>query len=192
MESVLQIFKNAYHTRSGPLLSTTLDPFAPASDPQRWLNFYNSAYASSVSQVIRSAFASRTNLEPRLSKSECNAWTEVYVAHWKTIGQILSAEREHQPRWNEVFEAWKEVANAMIRGYNSAGFEAWTVPCLYIVGRYLRVFAIKADETSKQSGYAGAGKVLQDDMISDTPVNEKLEEAARIINRIFTLCISDR
>ena len=192
MENVLQIFKHAYHIRSGPLLSTTLDPSTPPNDPQRWVNFYNSANGSSISQVLRSALLSRSNVESRLSKGGSNAWIEVYIAHWKAIGQIIAAEREHRPRWNEVFEAWKEVVNAMIRGYNNAGFEAWTVPCLYMVGRYLRVFAIKADETTKKSGSSSGGKVLQDDMVSDFAVNEKLEEAARVINRIFTLCISDR
>ena len=192
MENVLQIFKHAYHIKSGPLLSTTLDPSVPPSDPQQWVNFYKSANASSISQVLRSAFASRSYGEPRLSKSECNAWIEIYIAHWKAIGQILAAERAYQPRWNEVFEAWKEVANVVIRGYNAASFEAWTVPCLYVVGRYLRVFAIKADETTQKSGSTDAGKVLQDDMVSELSANEKLEEAARVINRIFTLCISDR
>ena len=35
---------------------------------------------------------------------------------------------------------------ALIRGYTNCGFEAWTVPCLYVAGKYMRIFAIKADE----------------------------------------------
>ena len=135
---------------------------------------------------------SRANVEPRLSKTEGNAWVDVYVFYWKAIGEILAAEKACHPQWNDVFEAWKEVANVLIRGYNNAGFEAWTVPCLYVVGRNLRIYAIKADEMSKKTGISSAFKNLQDDMVSDFTANEKLEDAARVINRIFTLCISDR
>ena len=191
MENVLQIFKHAHHIRSGPLLATTLDPVAPPQDPQRWLKFFKCTNSSSVSQNIRSSILSLTTPEPRPSKSENNAWIDVYVSYWKAVGEILAAENASRPQWHDVFEAWKEVANTLIRGYNSAGFEAWTVPCLYVVGRYLRIFAIKADEISK-TGLGGSTKTLQDDMMSDLTANEKLEDAARVINRIFTLCISDR
>ncbi len=38
------------------------------------------------------------------------------------------------------------MCSALIRGYNNQGFEAWTIPCLYVAeGKHLRIFAIKAD-----------------------------------------------
>jgi COP9 signalosome complex subunit 12 len=89
-----------------------------------------------------------------------------------------------------VYEAWKEMTNALIRGYSSGGFEAWTVPCLYVTGKYLRIFAIKADEETGSKVVFGEG--YQDDFNPEAGKNEKLEDAARVLNRIFQLCISDR
>lgn len=90
-----------------------------------------------------------------------------------------------------VFAAWKKLANALIRGYSgSAAIPAWTLPCLYTVGKYLRTFAIKADIEAASQGSASFG--FQDDVAADIEKNANLEEAARIINRMFTLCLSDR
>lgn len=59
------------------------------------------------------------------------------------------------------------------------------------------MFAIKADE--EQAAKVGTGAVkmetdgLGDDVTSGgLEKNERLEDAARVINRVFTLCISDR
>jgi hypothetical protein len=61
---------------------------------------------------------------------------------------------------------------------------------LYVVGKYLRVFAIKADvETGNDGEFAGE---YSDDFNPEGGKNEKLEDAARVLNRIFTLCLSDR
>lgn len=120
---------------------------------------------------------------------------DLYVTYWKAVGEILDAESmRNEANWPKVYEAWKEVANVLIRGYSSAGFQAWTVPCLYVIGQYLRIFAIRADasmKSSPQDGVFGAG-TFQDDIVGDYSKNERLEDAARMINRIFTLCISDR
>lgn len=88
--------------------------------------------------------------------------------------------------------------NLVIRGYSgSSGFQSWTLPVLYTAGKYLRVFAIKADE--EQAAKVGNGAVkMENDGIGDDVTsggfekNERLEDAARVINRVFTLCISDR
>ena len=89
-----------------------------------------------------------------------------------------------------MYEAWKEVANALIRGYTNCGFEAWSVPCLYVAGKYLRIFAIKADEGAATS--TGLVTSFQDDFNHEAEKNEKLEDAARQLNRIFQICLSDR
>lgn len=99
-----------------------------------------------------------------------------------------------QASWNNLYEAWKEVANVLIRGYSSGSFEAWTVPCLYVVGKYLRIFAIKADENTGSNGGNNGSEVngFQDDFNPEAGKNEKLEDAARVLNRMFTICVSDR
>lgn len=87
--------------------------------------------------------------------------------------------------------------NLVIRGYGSSGFQSWTLPVLYNAGKYLRIFAIKADD--EQAAKVGNGAVkIENDGIGDDVTsggfekNERLEDAARVINRVFTLCISDR
>lgn len=89
-----------------------------------------------------------------------------------------------------MYEAWKEMTNNLIRGYSSFGIEAWTVPCLYVAGKYMRVFAIKADEETGNGTRSMTS--FQDDFNPEAEKNEKLEDAARVLNRIFQLCLSDR
>lgn len=85
------------------------------------------------------------------------------------------------------------MTNALIRGYTNCGFEAWTVPCLYVAGKYLRIFAIKADEgASNANGTASVKNWQEDDLNPEAEKNEKLEDAARVLNKIFTTCLSDR
>lgn len=192
MDILFQDFEQAQRDGSGPLLSTTILPLAPPNDPNRLRTLFSSANSSSIQQVIRAGLLAHTNTEIRFSKAEGNAWVDVYVAFWRAIGELLAAEEDVKPQWGNVYEAWKEVTNALIKGYSSAGFEAWTVPCLYVAGRYLRIFAIKADESSRSKNAIGINTVMQDDIAGDWGRNEKLEDAARVINRIFNLCISDR
>lgn len=82
------------------------------------------------------------------------------------------------------------MTNALIRGYTNCGFEAWTVPCLYVAGKYMRIFAIKADESA--STVPNLVTNYGDDFNPDAEKNEKLEDAARVLNRIFNICLSDR
>jgi hypothetical protein len=194
MRTLFQEFKHAHRIRSGPLLASTITPVAPPGDPQRLQSFYYGFNSFNVSSELRNGLLT-PKAELRLPKAEGNAWLDLYVAYWKALGEITAGEgRSSEPMWPKVYEAWKEVANALIRGYTSAGFQAWTVPCLYVVGRYLRIFAMKADESLRGTGndvkFPEGG--FQDEVTGEFGKNEKLEDSARMINRIFTLCISDR
>lgn len=87
------------------------------------------------------------------------------------------------------------MCSLLIRGYNNHGFEAWTVPCLYVAGKHLRVFAIKADEernSSSNNSNENAGATFQDDFDPESEKHQQLEDCARQLNRIFNLCLSDR
>ena len=195
MDTLFREFRQAYFLASGPQLSATIIPLAPSRDPNRLRDFYNGSDLYSIVSDIRSGISARVSPDLRFSKAEGNAWTDLYVAYWKAIGEILDLESTHsKPNWLRVYEAWKEVANVLIRGYSSAGFQAWTIPCLYVAGQYLRVFAIKADESARGTGiYVEFGtEDFQDDVVGEFGRNERLEDAARVINRMFTLCISDR
>ncbi len=81
------------------------------------------------------------------------------------------------------------MTRLLIRGYTNCNFEAWTVPCLYVAGKYVRIFAIKADESMKNNGNALHNFQEAD---PDAGQNEKLEDAARQLNSIFNLCLNDR
>lgn len=195
MRALFHDFKHAHHIRSGPLLATTITPTAPASDPLRLQSLYHDINSFNISLALRNGLLT-PKADLRLSKAEGNAWVEVYVAYWKFLGEVIPAveSTDTQVNWPKTYEAWKEVANSLIRGYTSAGFQAWTVPCLYVAGRFLRFFAIRADESLRGSGDDGRFSTggFQDDVVGELGKNEKLEDSARMINRIFTLCISDR
>lgn len=83
----------------------------------------------------------------------------------------------------------------LIRGYNNHGFEAWTIPTLYMVGKYLRLFAIKSDaERSKQSEVlpTGTAALMQDDFDPEANKQAQLRDCEQHLKRIFTLCLNDR
>ncbi|KAI9785927.1 MAG: COP9 signalosome (CSN) subunit [Geoglossum umbratile] len=194
MDNVFADFREAHQIWSGPLLSTTLLPINPASDPNRLINFYRDSEESKIQADIRYHVNA-----VRLSSSESKAWVDVFIAFWKAIGELLPVDklaregRGTDADWTSVYEAWKELSNALIRGYTNGGFQAWTVPCLYVAGKHLRIFAIKADDQSaSKKGVNTFTSGFQEDVVGDQGKNEKLEDAARVINRIFTLCISDR
>lgn len=197
MDGIFTDFRQAQEQGSGNLLSTTLLPIAPPSDPARLRSFYRSTDKLNVEHDIRSQILYHHYPGYRLSKGEGNAWVDVYVAYWKFVGEYLVAEdalargQSKEAELGRVYTAYKDVANALIRGYSSGQFQAWTIPCLYVVGKYLRLFAIKADEQAgtKEEDYDSG---FQDDLVDDSGENEKLKDAARVINRVFTLCISDR
>ncbi|KAL8945612.1 MAG: hypothetical protein Q9222_007870, partial [Ikaeria aurantiellina] len=198
MDTIFQTFHRAQYSYSGPDLASTLSPIPPTYDPSLLLRFHRDANVFSVTGDIQRYIRIP---QSGLSKAETTAWTDIYTAYWKAIGEILRAETgHHRDDWAlKVYEAWKEVTNLLIRGYGSpTNLGAWTMPCLYTAGKYLRVFAIKADEEQAvKVGNGGTMKMemsegLGDDVMGGYEKNERLEDAARVINRMFTLCISDR
>lgn len=84
------------------------------------------------------------------------------------------------------------MTNALHRGYTNGGFKAWTVPCLYVAGKFLRIFAIKADEELESSSSSNFEGGFQEEENPEAGKNVKLEDAARTLNRLFQLCIADR
>lgn len=214
MDTIFAEFRDAQSQGSGSHLSSTLLPVAPNRDPSRLRSFYNSTVERTVEQDIRSRIVNPHYAGHRISKNEGKAWTEVYVFFWRFIGTLLSCQNRTDTSfssrtsqgvadWSKVYMAWRDVANALIKGYSSGQLQAWTIPCLYVAGRYLRIFSIRADD--EQVSLKAEGKVVdvhssemgggfQDDIMGGDELNrnEKLEDAARVINRIFTLCISDR
>jgi len=198
MDALWVDFATAQNTRDGYLLATTITPDPPKSDPARLYNFRRSSNEHSIQTDLR--YKLQYNPRLQLDKKEAGAWLDVYAAFYSFTGKLLTAEeaqnagKSRDADWNVVYESWRDVLNAVHRGYSNNVFEAWTIPCLYVVGKYLRTFAIKADEkaaSQRDSGLAFGG-IQEEDAFNVGSKNEKLEDAARQINRLFSLCLSDR
>jgi len=196
--SLFSDFAAAQNAANGYLLATTISPEPPRSDPARLYSFQRGTNAYSVQTDLR--YKLQYNTEMHLEKKEASTWLDVFVPYWSFVNKLLAAEeaqnasRSREADWSGVYEDWKAVVNALQRGYSSNVLEAWTLPCLYVAGKYLRIFAIKADEraaSQRDSGLA-IGFLAEEDAFDAGGKNEKLEDAARQINRIFSLCISDR
>lgn len=97
-----------------------------------------------------------------------------------------------QPSRAKVYEAWKDFTSVLTRGYRTSAFSAWTIPCLYVAGRYLRVFAINAGKERKEKPADEDAMTLQDDFDPEAEANQSLEDCARQLNAIFGLCLMDR
>lgn len=198
MDQIFADFGRAYNDFDGYLLASTISPEAPRDDPARLYNFLRSSNDHSIQTDLRYKLQYNPNLG--LHKKEATAWLEIFAAYYNFAGHLLSAEEaanaghEREADWVAVYSSWKDVVNALYKGYQASIFEVWTIPCLYKAGKYLRVFAIKADENSaaqRGNGVVFSG-IEEDDAFSADTKNEKLEDAARQINRIFSLCITDR
>lgn len=197
MEETFETFRGAVRVEDGYALASTIRPVAPPDNPELLRSFFHGSTSSKIQTDVRYAIIYKNDVQ--LSKAEGNAWLEVFVCYWKAIGELLAAEeppsqgRGSSASWGKAYEAWREVVNSLIRGYQSGNLGAWTIPCLYTAGKYLRLFAINADEQAeKQKGTVTFNAGFQDDVVGSVGKHEKLEDAARQINRMFSLCISDR
>ena len=189
MNNILVGFQKAYLRGSGPELAETLSPVASRIPQTRQELEYRPWIGNNE---IRQRLSEFVALHTPFTKSESTAWADVYSAYWNALTEILRSENSQEGSAVNVYEAWKEVALALIKGYSSNAFAAWTVPCLYMVGRYVRAFAQHADEAAPKGQSTGFDASMKDDITSDANRNMKLEDAARVINRAFTICISDR
>ncbi|RKF58592.1 Protein CSN12-like protein [Erysiphe neolycopersici] len=188
-------FQRSYSDGSGYDLSQTLSPIAPSWNPDRLRQIYQSTNFQNVESDIRKHLMVEKNLGVQIQKEEVDAWVAVYVTYWKAIGEILKLETavgtNMKVLWTNVFDTWKEMTLTLVRGFDKNLFEAWTVPCLYVAGKYMRIFAIRADQvTSRQ--ISSDSRLQINDVNIESKEQEKLEDAARILNKIFQVCLADR
>lgn len=193
MASIFADFHEGQRVGSGHLLASCLAPIDTTQNPRRLQSFAQLSNHQTISADVRFHLLQDRSAIVKLPKAEGNAWVEVFVALWTTVRELLSIEHAlPHASWSKTFDAYKEVCNLLIRGYSSHGFQAWTVPCLYVTGKYLRLFAMQADAEAKSKETVSFGDGFSDDVIGNFGKNEKLEQAAWVINRMFTLCLSDR
>ncbi|KAL2821385.1 hypothetical protein BDW59DRAFT_110769 [Aspergillus cavernicola] len=191
MDSILKDLEEGQRLGSGPRLAAALTPVDTPEYPDRLKSFYNFTNAAQVSSSLRYYLSQIRGV--KLPKQELHAWVDIFSAYWKVVGELVKFEESpSSASWVNVYDSWKDVANLLIRAYSNSGFDNWTIPCLYVVGKYLRLFASKADAETSSQGSAAFPDRFQDDITTDFGKNAKLEEAARVLNRMFTLCLNDR
>ena len=193
MASIFADFHEAQRVGSGHLLASCLAPVNTAQSPRRLQSFSQLSNHQTVNADVRYQLLQDRKIVVKLPKIEGNAWVEIFVGLWTTVKEVLSIEHLiPQSSWSKVFDAYKDVCNLLIRSYSNHGFQAWTVPCLYVTGKFLRSFAVKADAETKGKNGSTFSDGFSDDVVANFGQNEKLEQAVWVINRMFTICLSDR
>lgn len=203
MDYILHNFTSAHQYRNGYQLASSITPANPND-----LHAIATTSPDSDSVIADIRYATIYSSTIPFSRPEAEAWFNILAAYHNAVCAIVAAEEavaqigeqsaSAADRRNEVYRAWWTVADTLIKGYTGgARFASWTIPCLYVAGKYLRLFAIKADEAAAQASsngeaVTGAGGVAYDEDLDVDSENEKLQDAARLINRIFACCIGDR
>ncbi|KAL2755779.1 hypothetical protein ACRALDRAFT_1082111 [Sodiomyces alcalophilus JCM 7366] len=201
MEPLFDEFAAAYMGMKGYDLAQTLSPIPPADKPDRlravWLSTNHYGVKDDVTHGLVQALTSRSGYPREEVKDELKGWTEIFTAYWKAIGELLAVDGDsivngRASSWTKVYEAWKEMTMALHRGYTNHNFEAWTIPCLYTAGKYLRAFAIKSDEERSHNDAGGDGLEIRDDFDPEMEKHQQLRDCEQQLKRIFTLCLTDR
>lgn len=191
MSSIFADFHQAQRIANGNLLATCLAPINTTHDPRRLQSLSQLSNWQTVSADVRYHLFQQPG-SVKLSKQETNAWVDIFVDLWKCARELSDLEAEIGGDWSRAFEAYKELCNHLIRGYSNFGFHAWTIPCFHTAGRYLHTLANRADREAKSGANTDAfNSELADDIVN-TNQHEKMEQAAWVINRMFSMCLSDR
>ncbi|KAG6013029.1 COP9 signalosome (CSN) subunit [Claviceps pusilla] len=194
MNELFEDFAKAHALNNGYLLAQTLSPVAPPNKPHRLKQIWQSTNSHSVKGDIKHFIKSQYSSRRRsVDHEELSGWVEVYVAYWNALGEILAGE-SGKSSWTKVYDSWKELTSMLIRGYNNAGFEAWTIPSLYMIGKYLRLFAIKSDDERSRNSTenSSSSSLMQDDFDPELDKQGQLRDCEQHLKRIFTLCLNDR
>ncbi|KAI1455800.1 PCI domain-containing protein [Annulohypoxylon moriforme] len=196
MDSVIKEFRTAFAEMKGDQLAETIKPDVQ-NNSAKLLALWGRGNTRDTTSDLNFLFYTDPT-RPRLSKEETTGWFELYLTYWKAIGEILAVEglrndtRASSSSWKNVYEAWKELTLQVIRGYTHYEFENWTIPCLYVAGKYLRLFAIRADAERKSVNDDTSDTMMQDDFDPESEEHKMLEDCTRHLNRIFQTCLNDR
>lgn len=192
----MRVFQEGFMEENGYKVAAAITPVAPPTEPGRLYEFHGNYSSFTINNELRYKIIYNNKLG--FTKAESSAWTETFVAYWKALGQLLPAEellnqgRGNEAQWEKVYESWKEFLQQLYQGYAGGHFPAWTIPCLYVAGKYLRNFAFKADEQAAINGVPTFSDGFEEDASGGVNKNRVSEDAARQINRLFGLCFSDR
>ncbi|KAK9246629.1 hypothetical protein V1506DRAFT_534800 [Lipomyces tetrasporus] len=104
-------------------------------------------------------------------------WQDIAITSWKVAYSIHVAL--------DIMEAYREQ-NTLTQLLNRVAerTDRWILPVIYTVTQELRIIAMEADHHIKE-------RILRSSASNSEKPN-KLEEAARTINRTLTVCLNDR
>ncbi|KAF2492353.1 hypothetical protein BU16DRAFT_111265 [Lophium mytilinum] len=197
MNQLIERFQLCIAEGNGTELAEIFSTKAPASNPGLFYDLRQGSNAQQIEDYIHYTITPRNGFP--FDSAEVNAWTEVFVNYWKAVGELISLHEStdqgklRDGQFGEVYDVWKAYTNSLIKHHNSSVLPFWTIPCLYKALTELRTYAIKADEQSVNTkGNVTFNTGLQDDIVSSVGKNEKLEDYARVLNRVFNMCLQDR
>ncbi|KAI8583585.1 hypothetical protein K450DRAFT_221832 [Umbelopsis ramanniana AG] len=95
-------------------------------------------------------------------------WDDILLLHVEIV------RAQHQGDLQQAYEDQKELVQSFQRAINS--YDKWCLPFLYAINKDLRDLAVEADVQQA----------------NDKKENKNLEEAANVMSKSFTSCITDR
>ncbi|KAH7390864.1 hypothetical protein DE146DRAFT_634721 [Phaeosphaeria sp. MPI-PUGE-AT-0046c] len=196
MQAALAPFEEAYATGLAQPVADFLSPVAPTQDPGRLYDFYRASNDEKIVGDVR--YALKYNKKTRMGQKESDAWVDILVGYWRAVKQIILAdEAANQRRLSDrqylaVYDAWKDLTTSFIKHISGGSLPAWAIFTLYFTANHLRKIAIKADDYLAKAKPATSANSFSDDIVPQAARSEKLEEAARVFNRVFALCLGDR
>lgn len=196
LQAALEPFLAAYASRSAMSVAHFLSPTPPPQDPGRLYDFWRASNEDKVLGDVR--YGLQNGMPNRTSFDEIQGWVDIIACYWHAVDKIIKAEQaQNQGKLSErqlvdVYDAWKDLTSSFIKYNLNGSLPHWTVFTLYFTANNLRKFAIKADEQIAKAKPVAFNAGFQDDTVSTNARNEKLEEAARAFNRIYSLCVGDR
>jgi hypothetical protein len=196
MQAALAPFQEAHATALAQPVANFFSPVPPAQDPGRLYEFSRASNEVQIENDVRHVL--KHNKTTRMTQKESGAWVDIIVSYWRAVKEIIKAdEASNQGRlgatqYVAVYDAWKDLTSNFVKHISGGALPAWGIFTLYFTANHLRRIAIKADEQLAKSKPATMNNSFSEDIVSTVAQNQKLEEAARVFNRIFALCLGDR
>lgn len=197
MQAALAPFQEAYADGRAQPVAIFLSPVPPAHDPGRLYDFYRASNDDKIEGDVR--YALKYNKKSRMSNKETDAWIDILVLYWRAVQQIILAEEAaNQGKLGDgqflaVYDKWKDLTNSFLKHISAGSLPPWAIFTLYFTANHFRRIAIKADEYLAKAKPVAAVNSFSDDVaVPQTANNKMLEEAARLFNRVFSLCLGDR
>ncbi|KAI5785887.1 hypothetical protein EDC01DRAFT_692859 [Geopyxis carbonaria] len=177
--------RTALTTQDGPALGTLFNPRSP-THAQSFA--YSSNHAAILSTVRSELLPARS--ASGLPSKAMDTLIDAVAALWEVVYELERGALEPAPGyWARAYRQQRELMALVVRGFGSAGWPCWCLPVLYEGCRALTELAVAADAEEAEGRAKEAGRALGRQKAEKA---ENLEEAARQLNRAFTLCLSDR